>query len=150
MIVAVAGLDAPALLGRHMRVDSSGDLYAIDHPRGWEASVIDVALPVFVVFLLACVIGLMVAWTSAAPAQTQMERDIAEAQRQAQQRDKDAAFAKGQADKDAAFVAGVANHEAAERLRNALLTKGLVAAAIPSAHAACRRPRSSSPSRPSC
>jgi hypothetical protein len=62
MIVAVAGLDAPALLGRHMRVDSSGDLYAIDHPRGWEASVIDVALPVFVVFLLACVIGQVLAF----------------------------------------------------------------------------------------
>jgi hypothetical protein len=76
MLLAVGWLDAPALLDRHIRVDQSGDLYAIDHPHGWEGTVIGVALFVFVAFLLTSVIGQVLAFRRASGVARQQRKAL--------------------------------------------------------------------------
>jgi hypothetical protein len=46
-LATVAWLDAPALLDRHIRVDGSGQIRAIDYPTGWESAALHASLVVF-------------------------------------------------------------------------------------------------------
>ena len=51
-LATVAWLDAPALLDRHIRVDSSGQLPTIDNPVGWESRVLHASLLLFLTLSL--------------------------------------------------------------------------------------------------
>ena len=51
-LATVGWLDAPALLDRHIRVDASGQIRAIDHPTGWESAVLHATLLIFLVSTL--------------------------------------------------------------------------------------------------
>jgi hypothetical protein len=52
LMATIAWLDAPALYARHIQVDSSGEIRAIDYPAGWEAVVEHVAT---IAMVVACV-----------------------------------------------------------------------------------------------
>jgi hypothetical protein len=52
-IATVAWLDAPALVDRHIHVDSSGQIRAIDHPVGWESAVLHASVLLFLALALA-------------------------------------------------------------------------------------------------
>jgi hypothetical protein len=61
-IATVAWLDAPALLDRHIHVDASGQIRAIDHPTGWESAALHVSLLVFLVLALVFVLRQVLAF----------------------------------------------------------------------------------------
>jgi hypothetical protein len=60
-VVTVAWLDAPALTRRHIHVDASGQLRAIDYPTGWESAVLHASLVLFLVMTLTFVAGQVLA-----------------------------------------------------------------------------------------
>jgi hypothetical protein len=61
-LATVGWLDAPALLNRHIRVDSSGQLPAIDNPVGWESAVLHATLLLFLALSLLFVLRQVLAF----------------------------------------------------------------------------------------
>jgi hypothetical protein len=60
-LAIVAWLDAPAFTRRHIQVDGSGQIRAIDYPPGWESAVMHASLLLFLVMILTFVAGQVLA-----------------------------------------------------------------------------------------
>jgi MFS family permease len=76
MLGTVAWLDSPALLDRHIRVDSSGQIRAIDYPSGWESAALHVTLVVFLVLTLAFVLRQVLAFRRSTGARRQQLKSM--------------------------------------------------------------------------
>jgi hypothetical protein len=70
-LVSVAWLDAPALLDRHIHVDGSGQIRAIDHPSGWEDAAMHASLVVFLALSITFVVRQVLAFRAATGARRQ-------------------------------------------------------------------------------
>jgi hypothetical protein len=60
-LLTVAWLDAPALFARHIQVDGSGQIRAIDYPSGWESAALHAALLPFLALSVAFVLRQLLA-----------------------------------------------------------------------------------------
>ncbi len=70
-LVTVAWLDAPALFARHIQVDGSGQIRAIDYPSGWESVALHAALLPFLALSIAFVLRQLLAFHGSTGARRQ-------------------------------------------------------------------------------
>ena len=70
-LVTVAWLDAPALFARHIQVDGSGQIRAIDYPSGWESAALHAALLPFLALSIAFVLRQLLAFRGSTGARRQ-------------------------------------------------------------------------------
>ena len=76
LLATVAWLDAPSLYARHIHVDSSGQLRAIDYPTGWESRIEHACLLGFVIFCVAAVGGQVLAFRRSTGIQHQQLKSL--------------------------------------------------------------------------